>query len=276
MTIHAWQKEILKEMLLDPILQKVINLCKGNEPLIEPLIMHSLANKTSQEQIREATECIIGEKYIKLASSLMLLAKIHEEKVFIAHDYNGNSPTVGELRLAIYEIIIDFLDHKIQGRNFGCPTLSKVEALEGMDKIRSLFIEYLTITQPLTIERYKIALEVIIEKEKLNLPSFISSDENLFVTNSCSTPGDFSNLELSKIQIKRELKDIEGSFKGLYLNNSNLEGAVFSGIDFFGANMSNCNLKDINLSNNFNVDEIILSDANLVGAYLGEIILVDM
>ena len=49
-------------------------------------------------------------------------------------------------------------------------------AVQGMERIRALFLQYITLTQASSLECL-LGLEILIEKEKLGLPSFVSSND---------------------------------------------------------------------------------------------------
>lgn len=114
-----------------------------------------------------------------------------------------------------------------------------------------------------------LALEIVLEK-KLGIHAFISSSENIYSYGPGYAPGDFSGLDLSKMNLVRDSSLGHGNFKGWHLTGSNFDGTTFQNILLMGANFENASLKGVDLSKSNEIEEIVLHNANIEGLFAGK------
>jgi hypothetical protein len=107
-----------------------------------------------------------------------------------------------------------------------------------------------------------------LEKEKLKIPSFCSSNDDIFA-GSWNAPGDFSGLDLSKMIIERDMTLDSGDFKGIHLKHSRFDGSSFINIDLSTSNFESSSLKGVDFSRSPKNAEIVWIDADISGIYAG-------
>lgn len=171
------------------------------------------------------------------------------------------------MRLYIYSKTIEFLHHYF-GDAYPNRQLTDASHLKGMEKIRALFKDYLTITWPASLERYQLAHEIMMEKRKYCLPCSVSAGQNMYELNCGFAPGDFSRLDFSNMAFARPKTLGDGGFKALKVDYTNFTRTTFDNICLIGANFEGAILQEADLSKCKLKEDIILNNANLHGAYL--------
>ena len=182
--------------------------------------------------------------------------------------FGTETPRLAVIRVALLQMIIDILQEEFPQRKNTHPVIPPIPDLTGMERIRALFVQYITKTIPRSLERYKLALEILLEKENLDLPSAININTDITLYPGFA-PGDFSYLDLSYLDLRRE-DGLDGGFQGLILHNSNCDGSNWSGLSLLNADFKEGALRGANLSHLSNNKNINLTGTDVEGSYFGE------
>lgn len=244
--------------------------------LVDDVITSLIESVSSQETAEHAVwSCFIGQYPAGLSNDalnplLSLLKMYAGEPDIFEHHSLGEKPSIADIRICIFESVISAFHQAYPNRALTNPQLPALPPeLKGMEKIRELFKQYATLTASGSIERYLLALKILVEKEKLGIPSFISSNNHIYRTNPGYAPGDFSGLDLSKLDLVRNEQYDDGDFKGWHLKNSNFDGTNFRNICLYGANFEGSSLRGADFSEAKKYDDVVTLNANIEGMYQG-------
>lgn len=262
--IHAGQYEIIKELFVADPMSDIID---------------SFSTVYQQDQLKGAYLCLFGENFFDLIQSITepettarisatQLTQLWSGEIDLKTTFADSQPSLPILRVAILQVIIETLHERYPERRITHPILDSFSNLEGMARIRELFKQYITKTTPGSLERYKLALEILLEKENLGLPSQLESEEDITQTAGFA-PGDFSHLDLSYLDLRRD-DGQDGGFKNLILHHSNCDGSNWSGLSLLEADFTGGSLQGANLSKLSNNEGINLRQTDIEGSYFGE------
>ena len=190
--IHPSQYEVIKELLVEPCMLDILD---------------SFLTVTQKDNHNDAYLCLLGEDFFGLIKAITApgttanlsatqLAKLWDGIFDLQTTFAEDKPNLPVLRVTILQAIIEILHDQFPRRKTTHPTLDSFHELDGMTRIRELFKQYITKTTKGSLERYKLALEILLEKEKLGLPSNLVSTSDITLTAGFA-PGDFSYLDLS-------------------------------------------------------------------------------
>ncbi len=266
MPIHSGQKEIIRTMLLQPLLETLsddfADRTDEYRPTIEDVIWSCFSKDLTcfSEKIASRTPEVRG--------AFLSLRKLHQGTYDLRSTFGSLSPAIDELRLVIYEFALEHLHRHHPQYHASHAELPSTQHLTGMEKIRRLMHQYLTLTARGSLERFKLAHEIQVEKRLLALPVRYPRTFNVF-EDSGYAPGDFSHLNLSHLSfVPSRGEGCDPVFKGLALPHCNLEGSIFDGIRGYGFDFNHSNLRGCML---FGLsDDLVLDDANIEGLYVGE------
>lgn len=258
--MHEKQKQLLKDLIIEPIF---LTLAEHYKSEIETRIWEALRN--------DALHALIIVKStvdIEVKLSWHNLQKLHAGDIDLRSTFGEQTPSLDELRLAIYESLIDLLHTYDPLREDDKPRLNPTNHLNGMEKIRAIFVEYMTKTQSGSIERYKLGHEIVMEKRKLGLDTY-PAETNIYETGLGYVAGDFKNLDLSNLNVIRDDKYGHGNFYSQQFQNSNLDGSNFTGVHLYGADFSGASLRGVDFSKNPKTS-IVTINADIEGALFFE------
>src|SRR3990167_1093460 len=271
--IHSGQYDTIKELLVEDSMLDIIDS-----------FIDSFSTVNQQIQQENIYLCFLGENFFEFiqtitpsGSSAHLgvthLSQLWSGEINLQTTYGRDTPSLPVLRVALLQAIIDTLHKKFPERRHSQPILEPFPALNGMPRIRELFKQYISKTTPGSLERYKLALEILLEKENLGLPSTIVSEADITLTTGFA-PGDFSHLDLSDLDLRRH-DGQNGGFQGLVLHHSNCDGTNWSGLSLLGTDFTGSSLRGADLSNLSSNEDIMLSQTDIEGSYFGEDYIVD-
>lgn len=263
MKMHPGQYEIIKDLLIQPVIEDIANICVNNPLKCQSIIWHLLIGQTDY-----ACSLMKIDKESGTYNSILSISRLFAGEIDLKTTFALMTPNLQTLRLAILNAIVECMNEEYQenyAKHF--PLLNTLdEKMQGMDRIRQLFQQYMSSTNPGSIERYKLAFEILLIKEQLGLPSYLSSQENICKCLGYA-PGDFSHLDLSGLDLSR--KDTNhGNFKGLVIKKSNCDKTIWHGVCLWGADFTEASLRGSDLSGVYNIEDIVLSGADIEGAYL--------
>ena len=213
---------------------------------------------------------IVAELNSDLQNTIIKLMKLYSGMTDIfPDDAPISKPKSGNICAVILRTSLNVLK-KTFPSDSSFPEIPEIPShVQAMERIRALFMQYATLTMSGSIERNLLALEILLEKENLNIPSFMLSSHNIYFTDTGYAPGDFSGLDLSKMQIVRESQYGSGDFKGWHLKNTNFDGTTFKGLCFMGANFEWGSLRGVDFTGNYETVNIVFHNADIAGMYAG-------
>ncbi|MFI4956613.1 MAG: ankyrin repeat domain-containing protein [Gammaproteobacteria bacterium] len=275
MSLSITQKEVINS-LINPMVRTLADLFpnNGNSQRVRGILWKMMEGGGAWVNICKQL-CLDDKKVLRTLSDEAIVEMVDFSAIFSGHKdifrnltMGGQRPTIGEVRVALFSSMLNAL-HKAYPNDPGFPLLSVIDQnIQGMERIRALFLQYATLTMSGSIERYMLALEIILEKEKLNIPSFMSSNDHIYTNGQGYAPGDFSGLDLSKMIIERDTRFDHGNFKGWHLKNSKFDGTSFINICLYGANFERSSLKGVDFTRCHEMS-LVLIDADINGMYAG-------
>lgn len=262
MPMHPGQREIIKDQMIVDLLETIYDKEGKNDDgeykfgrIMWAIFHHERSAWGDKENQKRKDEC--GAAYRQLKS-------FHQGAVSLKSTFGNQTPTLVELRLVIYDIIIEFMHEKYPNRRNNFPILeTPVSTLTGMDKIRFLFNQYLSLTMPGSMERYKLAHEILIEKRLLGLPCKHDDNVSIYDADDGYAPGDFHYLDFSKMHFSRDSALESGNFKTLDLSHCHLDGMTLE-IPTIGAQYRNSSMKGVFIAQE---EMSVFEGANVDGMY---------
>lgn len=253
------QKKIIKEAILDDMIEDVLSKVKGNYAEAKRLITLASSSQFLDKFVNGAGEEIISLQHIQ---KLYRLGSSTVKNLF-----GDEVPSESEFTAICDEIINESLNVKNETNE------TKDKKIDVMPEIRKLVVAYFACAskdwENEVSKRMKIAHEIALLRIKGKIPSYYSmgkildkpivpsiDDPNyLSNINNCYAPGDFSNLDLSYLELVEPTiinAKIGGqrssNLAGLFFKGSNLRGSVLA-FSTYGADLSLCDLRAVDFSN---------------------------
>lgn len=259
--MHPGQYAILKEMFVQPFLESIGEGFLDNPKYFQSAIWHAC--------IGQSDSILLGPYHGSQAvyEAMVTFQRLFAGEISLASTFGNEAPSFSVLRLGILDAIIDCMHEQypaIAAQHY--PIVNIIDNnIQGMQRIRELFKQYISSTHSGSLERYKLAYEIVLIKEQLGLPSYFSSAVNIFTIPGYS-PGDFNYLDLSGLDLSRQVPG-DGNFKGLTIKYSNCAKTTWNGVSLYGANFSGSSLRGADFSNLSARDSIVLTDADIEGTY---------
>ena len=255
------QKAALKKSIIQPYFETI---CKGFSEYYKSVwIAFNIFGTNYEFDYSKCSE--------EVTQAVSQLTALHKGDVNLTIIFADESPSLTELRSIFYELVLEILHDQYPELNkIEHPPIDFVHKLEGMTRIRALFIQYITKTSSGSLERHILAHEITQEKFKLNFPcDYDALNTNIFSQRS-STPGDFSYLDLSHLSFIREEAYGQGKFKNLILHHSNFDGSSFNNICLYRANFMHSSLRGADLSKVYKLREVLFAECDVDGIFIGE------
>jgi hypothetical protein len=261
MRMHPGQYGILKEMFIQPFVEAIGEGFPDNPKYLQSAIWYAF--------IGQPDSILRGPFHGSQAvyAAMVTFQRLFAGEISLASTFGNEAPSLAILRLGILDAIIDCMHEQypvIAAQIY--PTVNIIDGnIQGMQRIRELFKQYISVTHSGSLERYKLAYEIVLIKEQLGLPSYFDSTVNIFTLPGYS-PGDFNYLDLSGLDLSRRAQG-DGNFKGLTIKYSNCAKTTWDGVSLYGADFSGSSLRGADFSNLAVRDSIVLTGADIEGTY---------
>ena len=167
MPLTQYQKEVISEMILIPLLETIHDGYRDETKLhnIQSVIWSCFNNHATATE-----DDLFKTQSHEIVNAYLQLRSFHAGQYPLNTTFYETTPSLDDLRLAMYNTVIEYLQTsspKYKNEHLELPDPGD---LTGMQRIRFLMNQYLTLTTKGSIERFKLAHEINLIKRSLHLP----------------------------------------------------------------------------------------------------------